>query len=82
LTQIVDNLDRNRDRVYEFDAIGRPVKSISAVGTALESWTQTEYDDVNRRVVVRSDLEAIGDGKKVATQFFDQLGRVRLTKTL
>ncbi len=33
-------------------------------------------------VVVKSDLETKGDGKKVATQFYDQLGRVRLSKTL
>jgi len=35
-----------------------------------------------RRIVVKSDLETKGDGKKVATQFYDQLGRVRLSKTL
>lgn len=68
--------------VTEYDDLGRPVKAITAQGTALESWTQTEYDDINRRVIVRSDLETKGDGKKVATQFFDQLGRVRLSKTL
>lgn len=50
--------------------------------TPLESWTQTIYDDVNRRVIVKSDIETVGDARKVATQFFDQLGRVRLTKTL
>jgi hypothetical protein len=33
-------------------------------------------------IVVHADLETKGDGKKVATQFFDELGRVRLTKTL
>src|SRR5690606_38651726 len=65
-----------------YDDLGRPIKVRNAAGTTLESWTVTEYDDVNRRVVVRSDLEAKGDGKKVATQFFDQLGRVRLAKTL
>ncbi len=54
----------------------------SAAGTALESWTRTEYDDVNRRVVVRSDIEQMGDGRKVAIQHFDQLGRVRLARTL
>ena len=46
------------------------------------AWTQTDYNDVGRFVVVKSDLAVIADGKKVATQFFDQLGRVRLSKTL
>lgn len=31
---------------------------------------------------MRSDLEVKGDGKKVAIQHFDQLGRVRLARTL
>ena len=58
------------------------MKSITAQGTALESWTTTEYHDADRFVVVKSDLETKGDGNKVATQFYDQLGRVRLSKTL
>lgn len=65
-----------------YDDLGRPVKAITAQGTALESWTTTEYHDADRYVVVKSDLEAKDDRKKVATQFYDQLGRVRLSKTL
>ena len=37
---------------------------------------------MDRYIVVRSDLETKEDGRKEATQFFDQLGRVRLAKTL
>ncbi|HMS08529.1 MAG TPA: hypothetical protein PKE66_03515 [Pyrinomonadaceae bacterium] len=33
-------------------------------------------------MVVRSDLETKGDGKKVAVQHFDQLGRVRLSRSI
>jgi hypothetical protein len=33
-------------------------------------------------VTVKSDLEVKGDAKKVGIQFYDQLGRVRLTKQL
>ena len=77
------DVDNGVTNATEYDALGRPTKAISALGvTGLEAWTQTEYDDINRRVVVRSDLETKGDGKKVAVQFFDQLGRVRLSKTL
>ncbi|QQS33229.1 MAG: RHS repeat-associated core domain-containing protein [Acidobacteriota bacterium] len=76
------DVDNGVTNAMVYDDLGRPTKAITAQGTNLESWTQTEYDDVNRRVIVRSDLETVGDGKKVATQFFDQLGRVRLSKTL
>jgi RHS repeat-associated protein len=42
----------------------------------------TEYFDAGRRVVVRSDLNALGDGKTVSVQHYDQLGRVRLSRAL
>jgi RHS repeat-associated protein len=74
--------DNDVTNAMEYDDLGRPVKAISADGTSLESWTVTEYNDEERHVVVKSDLEALGDGKKVAIQHFDQLGRVRLSRTL
>ncbi len=76
------DVDNNVAVVNEYDALGRSTKVRSAANTPLETWTRTEYDDVNRRVIVRSDLETIEDGKKVAIQHFDQLGRVRLSRTL
>ncbi|MGB2750838.1 MAG: RHS repeat-associated core domain-containing protein [Pyrinomonadaceae bacterium] len=75
--------DNDLTNSTEYDDLGRPVKAITADGdTTHESWTVTEYHDEDRFVLVKSDLEVIGDGKKVATQFYDQLGRVRLSKTL
>jgi len=68
--------------VTEYDDLGRAVKVRNAYNTLLESWTQTEYNDVERRVIVRSDLESMGDGKKVAVQHYDQLGRVRLSRSI
>ena len=76
------DIDNNLTNATVYDAVGRPQIIKAAVGTAQEVWTQTTYDDVNRRVVSRSDLYVKSDGRKVATQFYDQLGRVRLTKTL
>ena len=76
------DVDNNISTAMEYDALGRPVKVRNAAGTALESWTRTEYNDVARRVIVRSDLETAGDGKKVAVQHYDQLGRVRLSRML
>ncbi|MEQ1922405.1 MAG: RHS repeat-associated core domain-containing protein [Pyrinomonadaceae bacterium] len=77
--------DNDVTNATEYDDLGRPTKSITAVGdTTHESWTTTEYydDDDERFVVVKSDLEVKGDGKKVAVQYYDQLGRVRLSRTL
>ena len=68
-----------------YDKLGRPIKvetSGSGTGTALELWTQTVYDDTGRKVIVKSDLDTVGDAKKVAVQHYDQLGRVRLTRTI
>lgn len=76
------DVDNNISTETEYDALGRPIKVASAVDTADEVWVQTEYDVANRRVVTIADVAVKGDGAKVATQFFDQLGRVRLAKTL
>ena len=51
------DVDNNVSAVMEYDALGRPTKVRSAANTPLESWTRTEYDDINRRVVVRSDCK-------------------------
>jgi RHS repeat-associated protein len=82
LVTTATDVDNNVSVVTEYDALGRPTKVRSAANTALESWTRTEYNDVARRVIVRSDLETIGDGKKVAVQHYDQLGRVRLSRSI
>lgn len=82
VTLSVTDEDNDVTASTEYDDLGRPTKVISGDGSALESWTRTEYYDDLLYVVVKSDLESVGDGKKVATQFYDQLGRVRLSKTL
>jgi RHS repeat-associated protein len=82
LTLTSTDVDNSLTNATEYDPLGRPVKTITAQDTALESWVRTEYHDSDRFVVVRADLETKGDGKKVATKFLDQLGRVRLSKTL
>lgn len=81
---VTSSTDEDNDitNATEYDELGRPIKAITAQGTALESSTTTIYYDSGRYVVVKSDLETKGDGKKVAIQYFDQLGRVRLARTL
>lgn len=76
------DVDNNLTNATEYDILGRPVKSITADNTSLESWTTTEYNDAARRVIVRSDLATLGDGRKVAVQHYDQLGRVRLSRSI
>ncbi|MBK7707807.1 MAG: RHS repeat protein [Acidobacteria bacterium] len=82
LPTLATDVDNGISTATYYDDLGRPVKVASAVGTDDEVWVQTEYDVVNRRVITRADVAAKGDGGKVAAQFFDQLGRVRLTKSL
>ena len=74
--------DNDITNSIEYDDLGRPTKTITATGTSLESWTRIEYDAVNRKIVVRSDLETKGDGRKISIQHFDQLNRIRLSRTL
>ena len=82
VTALGNTTNENVVAETDYDAIGRPLKVKTAVNTPLEIWTQSEYDDLNRRVIVRSDLFTKGDGKKIGIQHFDQLGRVRLTRTI
>jgi len=74
--------DNDVTSATEYDDLGRPTKVAVAVGLSAEIWTQTVYDDVNRMVIVKSDIETKGDAKKVAVQHYDQLGRVRLSRTI
>ncbi len=83
--RVTSSTDEDNDLTIStvFDALGRPTKAITASGdTTHESWTTTDYDTEERRVIVRSDVSAKGDGKKVAIQHYDELGRVRLSRVL
>jgi RHS repeat-associated protein len=81
ITRAID-VDNNVSTATTYDALGRPTLVKAAEGTAIETRTATEYNDAQRYVVVRSDLNTTGDGKHVSIQNYDQLGRVRLTRTL
>ena len=57
-----------------YDVFGRPLLVKAAEGiSGQERRTATEYSDVARRVVVRADLTATGDGKLVSIQRYDHL---------
>ncbi|HEV8589215.1 MAG TPA: discoidin domain-containing protein, partial [Pyrinomonadaceae bacterium] len=74
--------DNNVTTSTTYDVFGRPTLVQSAVGKPEETRTATEYSDTARRVIVRSDLNNVGDGMLVTIQHYDQLGRVRLARQL
>ena len=82
LDTLSTDVDNDVSTRTSYDAFGRPVLVKAAEGTPAEKRTATSYFDAARRVVVRSDLDAAGDGKLVGVQHYDELGRVRLTRTL
>ena len=81
VTRVTD-VENNVLTSSTYDAFGRATLTRTAEGKPEESRTTSEYSDVNRRVIVRSDLNEIGDGKLVSIQHYDQLGRVRLSRKL
>ena len=81
VTRVTD-VENNVSTSSTYDAFGRATLTKTAEGKPEESRTATEYSDVNRRVIVRTDLNEIGDGKLVSIQHYDQLGRVRLSRKL
>ena len=82
VTQSTD-VDNNVTTKTTYDVFGRPILVEDADGIAgVEKQTATEYSDTERRVIVRSDLNTTGDGKLIAIQHYDQLGRICLTRRL
>jgi RHS repeat-associated protein len=75
--------DNNVITKTTFDVFGRPTLIQEALGIAgHEKRTAIEYSDTLRRVITRSDLNTAGDGKLIAVQHYDQLGRICLTRRL
>ncbi|HEY0324117.1 MAG TPA: RHS repeat-associated core domain-containing protein [Pyrinomonadaceae bacterium] len=76
------DVDNNVSTSTQYDVFGRPKLVIAAEGKSEETRTRTVYSDVERRVVVKADLNTAGDSKLVTIKHLDQLGRVRLTRQL
>ena len=76
------DVDNNVANSTTYDVFARPTLVKAAEGKPEETRTSTSYSDVNRRVIVKSDLNMAGDEKLVSIQYYDQLGRVRLTRQL
>ncbi len=82
LAKLVTDVENNVSTKTTYDALGRPTLVEVADGKSEETQTVTDYSDTYRRVIVRSDLNNVGDGKLVSIQHYDQLGRVRLSRQL
>ena len=76
------DVDNNVSTATVYDVFGRPTLVKAAEGKPEETRTTTEYSDADRRVIVRADLNTLGDGKLVSIQHYDQLGRIRLARQL
>ncbi len=59
------------------DVLDRPTQSVTAVGTAFEMQSNITYHDglTERRVEVKSDLNALNDNLLKSESFYDGLGR-------
>lgn len=82
LVTTVTDVDNNVSTVTSYDDLGRPILVRAAAGRAEETQTSTQYFDSERRVVMRSDLDTTGDLKLASIQHYDQLGRIRLARSL
>jgi len=81
VTRMTDT-DNSVSSLTVYDVFGGPTLVKAAENKDEETHTSTEYSEVNRRVIVRSDLTAKDDGKLVSIQHYDQLGRIRLARQL
>lgn len=82
LSTEVKDTDNNLTTKTTYDVLGRPTQVQEAYLSALERRTVTEYSSPLRRVITRSDKDTVGDGKIISIQHYDQLGRIRLARTL
>ena len=76
------DVDNSVTTSMTYDAFGRLTLTQEAHASTIERRTATEYSDLARRVIVRSDLSATGDGKLVRIEHYDQLGRIRVSRQL
>ena len=82
LTTRLTDADNNVSTSTTYDVFGRPTLVRAAENRTEETRVSTEYSASNRRVIVRSDLNTMGDAKLVSIQHYDQLGRLRLSRQL
>jgi RHS repeat-associated protein len=80
-TRVID-ADNNVSTAMTYDVFGRPILVAAAEGRAEETHTTSEYSDIERRVITRSDQTTKDDHRLVTIRHYDQLGRLRLSRQL
>jgi RHS repeat-associated protein len=81
VTRVTD-VDNNVSTATTYDPFSRLTLVTAAEGKPEETRTTYQYSDLLRRVITRTDLTTVNDGKLVSIQHYDQLGRVRLSRRL
>ncbi len=71
----VEDLNGVISKTIYNDALDRPTQAVTAVGTAFERQSNIIYDDANKRIETKSDLNALNDNLLKAESFYDGLGR-------
>ena len=71
------DVDNSMATVYTYDNAGRVIAEV--YNNLRGTWT--EYDDVNRKVLVKSDLFSLNDKLLQTRTHYDQLGRVSYIQT-
>lgn len=83
LVKLIRDADNDVNQETDYDALGRPIEMRFAANiAAAKTVTRIEYSAVDRRVIMRSDLNTAYDGAIVTVQHLDQMSRVRLDRRL
>ncbi len=85
LTLTTTDDDNQTTDKTSYDDLGRPVllqEAYSSASNTAQRETASQYFDASRTVISRADLATVRDGKMVSILHHDQLGRVRLARTL
>ncbi len=67
-------------KTFYNDVLDRPTQAFSAVGTIFEIQSKIIYDDANKRIETRSDLNTLNDNLLKSESFYDGLGRTIETR--
>jgi YD repeat-containing protein len=80
MTQVVD--PNQLTTAFGYDRYARLVTSTESSGGVTQRLTTNLYEDLNRRIAVKADLNSAGDQALQSVTDYDQLGRVRLSRQL
>ncbi|MEP6539496.1 MAG: hypothetical protein ABJF23_29430 [Bryobacteraceae bacterium] len=80
LAQSESDVNNSINTSYSYDVFGRQTLRQESGGALIRKST-TQYDDVSRIAMNKSDLNFVNDGLVTTITHYDPLGRVRLVRT-